>query len=231
MRPLLGFLFAAAFLAVATAASAAIGGGFIATLSSEQQTAAGLVHLSADEQTTLNTLVAREVALARQGNVKAFAGTFSSRRKPAETTAAGLDRLAPEELAQLDQLVATAIAAGPTQPVLPQRLKPKDVASAENRLEIHGQVSLAYGWGSGGREMRAGSLYTEIYDKQTGVTLGLGYSQMSGDGWWGCGYPDYGYDGYGYPYSWDYGTPLRFARYGRPLGFGDDSRPTVFRTR
>lgn len=230
MRPLLGLFFAAAFLAVATAASAATG-GFIATLSSEQQTAAGLVHLSADEQTTLNTLVAREVSLARQGNVKAFAGTFSSRRKPSETTAAGLDRLAPEELAQLDQLVATAIAAGPTQPSLPQRLNSKDVARAENRLEVHGQVSLAYGWGSGGREMRAGSLYTEIYDKQTGTTLGIGYSQMSGDGWWGYGYPDYGYGGYGYPYYWDYGAPTRFSSYGRPLGFDGGFRPGFCRGR
>lgn len=218
----------AALLAFAGSARAA-GGGFIATLSSAQQTAAGLVHLSADEQTTLNTLVAREVSLARQGNVKAFAGTFSSRRKPAETTAAGLDRLAPDEIAQLDQLVANAIAAGPTQPVLPQRLKSKDVARAENRLEIHGQVTLAYGWGSGGREMRAGSLYTEIYDKQTGMTLGLGYSQVSGDGWWGYGYPDLGYPYDYYPYSWDDGTRLRFAGYGRPLGFSGNFRPSVCR--
>lgn len=219
--------FFAAFLTLVGIALAAEG-GFIATLSTEQQAAAGLNHLSADEQTTLNTFVAREVSLARQGNVKAFAGTFSSRRKPAETTAAGLDRLAPEQLAQLDQLVANAIAAGPTQPVLPQRLKAKDV-TRNDRLEIHGQVSLAYGWGSGGREMRAGSIYTEIYDKQTGTTLGIGYSQMSGDGWWGYGYPDWRYAGYDYPYYWDYGAPLRFASYGRPLGFGGELRSNICR--
>ncbi|MBX3739062.1 MAG: hypothetical protein KF715_20410 [Candidatus Didemnitutus sp.] len=227
MRSLLASLLFVALLALAPAASAATG-GFIATLSTEQQAAAGLVHLSADEQTTLNTLVAREVSLARQGNVKAFAGTFSSRRKPSETTAAGLDRLAPEQLAQLDQLVANAIAAGPAQPALPQRLKAKDVAR-NDRLEVHGQVSLAYGWGSGGREMRAGSIYTEIHDKQTGTTLGIGYSQVSGDGWWGYGYPDWGYAGYDYPYYWDYGAPLRFASYGRPLGFGGGFRPSVCR--
>ncbi len=190
MRPShLGLLFAA-LLSLATAAFAADGnGGFTATLSTDEQTAAGLTRLSADEQTTLNTLVAREVSLARQGNVKAFAGTFSSRRKPAERTMAGLDRLTPAELEQLDRLVATAIAAGPAPAMLPRRLKSSDVAARENRLEIHGEVTLAYGWGSGGRDMRAGSLYTEIYDKQTGVTLGLGYSQFSGDGWWGYGDP------------------------------------------
>ncbi|WP_415908122.1 hypothetical protein [Oleiharenicola sp. Vm1] len=60
--PRLGFLFALG-LALATAAFAADGtGGFTATLSSEQQTAAGLTRLSADEQTALNALVAREVS-------------------------------------------------------------------------------------------------------------------------------------------------------------------------
>lgn len=192
MRPShLGLLFAA-LLGLATVSFATDGsGGFTATLSSDEQTSAGLTRLSADEQITLNTLVAREVSLARQGNVKAFAGTFSSRRKPAERTMAGLDRLTPAELEQLDRLVATAIAAGPAPATLPRRLKPSDVASRENRLEIHGEVTLAYGWGSGGRDMRAGSLYTEIYDKETGTTLGLGYSQFSGDGCWGYGDPYY----------------------------------------
>lgn len=221
--PRLGFLFALG-LALATAAFAADGtGGFTATLSSEQQTAAGLTRLSADEQTALNALVAREVSLARQGNVKAFAGTFSGRRKPAELKSAGLDRLAPEELAQLDRLVATAIAAGPTQPALAPRLKPSDVAR-NDRLEVHGQVSFAYGWGSGGREMRAGSIYTEIHDKQTGTILGLGYSQFSGDGWWGYGDPYY-------DYGYDHDLPLRAVRLDRFSGVGDGFRPTVCRRR
>lgn len=212
MRPSHLGLLLAAFLAFAAAAFAADGaGGFIVTLSSEQQSAAGLTRLSADEQTTLNTLVAREVSLARQGNVKAFAGTFSSRRKPAERATAGLDRLSPAELEQLDLLVATAIAAGPTKPTLPRRLKPSDVAR-NDRLEVHGEVTLAYGWGRGGRDMRAGSLYTEIYDKETGVSVGLGYSQFSGDGWWS----------YGDPYYYDDDMPSRFVSVGRfgPGGFG-----------
>lgn len=204
----LGLLFAA-LVAFAPAAFAAESmGGFTATLSSEQQSAAGLTRLSADEQTVLNTLVAREVSLARQGNVKAFAGTFSSRRKPAECATAGLDRLSPTEIAQLDLLVANAIAAGPAQPTMPRRLKPSDVAR-NDRLEIHGEVSVAYGWG-GGREMRAGSVYTEIHDKDTGVTLGLGYSQFSGDGWWGCDDP----------YYYDDALAGRFMRVSRGFGPG-----------
>jgi len=184
MRARFLVLWFAALLTLAATLRAAEG-GFIATLSADQQTAAGLTHLSAEEQTTINTLVAREVSLARQGNVRAFAGTFSSRRKPEERATAGLDRLNATELAQLDQLVATAIAAGPAKIELPSRLKSSDIA-VRDRLKIHGTVSLAYGWGSGGREMRAGSLYTTISDPETGFTLGLGLSQFSGDGWWGC---------------------------------------------
>lgn len=174
-------LLALALLAVVSVAHAATG-GFISTLSSEQQSAAGLTHLSADQQLTINTLVAREVSLARQGNVRAFAGTFSSRRKPEEKASAGLDQLSPAELTQLDQLVAAAIAAGPSKPELPSRLKDSDVAN-KDRLQVHGTVSVAYGWG-GGREMRAASLYTTITDPDSGFTLGLGISQYSGDGWW-----------------------------------------------
>jgi hypothetical protein len=216
MRPShLGLLFVVA-LAFASASFAADGtGGFTATLSVDQQSAAGLTRLSADEQTNLNTFVAREVSLARQGNVKAFAGTFSSRRKPAERAIAGLDRLSAAEIEQLDRLVATAIAAGPAQLSLPQRLKPKDVAR-NDRLEIHGEVSVAYGWGRGGREMRAGSIYTEIYDKETGLSLGLGYSQFSGDGWWGYGDPYYDY---GYGYALPMRSGLGLAR-GFDGGFG-----------
>lgn len=71
-------------------------GGFISTLTNEQQATAGLIRLSADEQTELNALVARDVSLARQGNVRAFAGTFLSRRHGDEAWLAGLDRLTAE---------------------------------------------------------------------------------------------------------------------------------------
>jgi hypothetical protein len=200
--PLFALVVVAALFACAPVIAAE--GGFISTLSTTQQSAVGLTHLSAAEQTVLNTLVAREVSLARQGNVRGFAGTFSSRRRPEEKSAAGLDRLSAAELAQLDQLVANAIAAGPVVPATPQKLTNKDVARTD-RLEIHGEISLAYGWGSGGRDMRAGSIYTEIYDRQTGTTVGIGYSQVSGNGAWGYGYPyDYPLDATALSGNWGY---------------------------
>jgi len=163
--------------------------GFIPTLTTEQQLSTGLTRLSADQQTALNALVAREVSLAHQGNVRAFAGTFVSRRKPAELKAAGLDRLTAEEQDRLNDLVALAIAAGPVKPE-PRELKPGDV-SVTDRLQIHGSIGLAMGWG-GGRSFRAGSFFTDIYDPVTGLELGIGLSAMSGNGWMGWdGYPGY----------------------------------------
>jgi hypothetical protein len=181
-------------LAVLAPRALAADGGFTATLSAEQQTAAGLTRLSADEQTALNTLVAREVTLARQGGVKAFAGTFLSRRKPAELTAAGLDRLTPAEQDKLNETVAVAIAAGPANSE-PREWKKSELASDKPRVQVHGGVSLTYGWGGGG-SYRAGSVYTDIYDPETGVALSLGLSEASGSGLWFRGEPSL-YDYYG----------------------------------
>ncbi|MFI5337782.1 MAG: hypothetical protein ACHQ5A_13425 [Opitutales bacterium] len=199
--PLLRFLAVLAALALSAAGLRAAERGFITTLSAEQQAAAGLTRLSAGEQTALNALVAREVAFARQGNVRAFAGTFVSRRKPAERTEAGLDRLTSAEQARLNDAVAAAIAAGPVLPE-PRELTKSDVTNGQ-RLQVHGSISFTYGWGGGG-SFRAGSLYTDIYDPVTGTELGIGLSESSGNGWWGW---DSGYDGYD-PYRFDRPWPV-----------------------
>ena len=176
--------------ALTTAAAQAGEGGFIATLSAGEQAAAGLTRLTADEQMALNRLVAREVALARQGSVTAFTGTFVSRRQAADHASAGLDRLTVEEQAKLNGLVAAAIAGAPERRVA-AKLRKEDVVP-NDRLQIHGSVSVMYGWGSGGREFHGGSLYTSIYDPDTGIALGLGLSQFSGDGWVGNGRSGFG---------------------------------------
>lgn len=171
---------------------------FLSTLTSAQRSAAGLDRLSANEQTVLNTLVAREVTFARQGNVRGFAGTFVSRRHGTDVRDAGLDHLSADEQAKLDEYVSVALAAGPVKPE-PKQLKPSDV-TGEHRLQVHGEVSLTYGWG-GGRNFRAGSLYTDIYDPDTGMHVGIGLGEVSGDArliYGPGGY--YGYDSY-YPGS------------------------------
>lgn len=196
------------------AASSAANGGFIATLGSAEQAAAGLVRLTAEQQSTLNTLVAREVSLARQGGVSGFAGSFSSRRPDAERSAAGLDRLSDAELAALDRLVAQALAAAPVPVTTVRRMRAEEF-ERRKRFETHGEISFVYGRGAGGRSLVGGSLYTETYDRETGVTIGVGLSRYDGQGvWW----PDYDYF---YDYERDPLSafePFDFVGYPRPSG-------------
>jgi hypothetical protein len=175
-----------AFLLAGTLLCRAAGGGFISTLGAAEQESAGLTRLTADEQVALNALVAREVTLARQGGVSAFAGTFTSRRKAGEKAAAGLDLLSAAETAVLDRLVAAAIAAVPEPVTTAQRRRAEEFAR-QKRFETHGEVSLVYGRGPGGRDLMGGSVYAETYDRDTGVSLGVGVSRYEGSGLgWPC---------------------------------------------
>lgn len=193
MRLLFFPLFIAALIASAATVCAAEG-GFIATLSQDEQAAAGLTRLSAEQQVALNALVAREVTFARQGGVTAFAGTFFSRRRPEERVNAGLDQLSAAEIERLNTLVAGAIASSPVPVTTTRRMREEELRR-QRRVEVHGEVSFVYGWGPGGRDWRGGSVYTEFYDRDTGVSLGVGLSSYHGDGWWS----PYAYDdGYYY---------------------------------
>lgn len=217
MRPSRFLALLAAVLGLATASFAA-DGGFIATLSDQEQAEAGLVRLTAEQQLKLNTLVGREVSLARQGGVSAFAGTFFSRRKPEERTAAGLDALTPKEIEKLNALVAAAIAAKPVPVTTARRLREAQLKE-QRRFETHGQVTFVYGRGGGGRDLVGGSIYTELYDRESGVSVGVGVSRYDGTGWWLPG--DY-YAG-DWPLEADY-VPARvlysYASHGPVADFG-----------
>jgi hypothetical protein len=182
-----------------TGYSAQPAGGFTQTLSMQDQTTVGLAKLSSEELTVLNACVAREVALARAGHVRAFAGTFTGRRPAAERIAAGLDRLTPEEQARLDALVALALAAGPVRPDSASALA-KDAMDIVHRLQIHGEVSLTVGSSGNGRNFYGTSLYTAITDPETNLTIELGWEQFKGNGWFGYGYGpyDYAYPDFGF---------------------------------
>lgn len=183
-----GLLLLAGWLMIAGTLRAAEG-GFAATLSIEQKTAAGVTTLTADERTALDQLVADDLAFARRENLTDLGGTFVARRTETARQQAGLDRLTPEQLAKLNELVAAALAARPTPKERP-RLKESDVLSAKRRGEIHGSVTVTYGWGRGGREYRAGSLWLDYYDPERRFSLGLGISTSDGDGYYGY-YPGY----------------------------------------
>lgn len=200
--PRLGLGLLAACLLTATATLAAGEGGFTATLSIEQRDLAGLTTLTPDERSALDQLVADDLAFARRENITELDGTFVTRRTEGARQQAGLDRLSPEQLAKLNELVAAAIASRPAPRERP-RLKESDVLAAKRRGEIHGSVTLAYGWGSGGREFRAGSLWLDYYDPESRFGLGVGISTIEGDGYYGY-HPGHYYPGVHYPGFYDY---------------------------
>ncbi|HEY4245464.1 MAG TPA: hypothetical protein VGM64_01345 [Lacunisphaera sp.] len=194
---------------VAAAVSRGASGGFSATLSTEQKNATGLTTLTPAESDALDRLIAVDVAQARAENSVELEGTFVSRRTDLERRQAGLDRLTPAELTKLNGLVATAVAASPKPKERP-RIKDGDVFSAPRKPEVHGEFSLTYGRTSGGGDFRAGSMYVDIFDPNSGLEIGFGFSRSSGKGLYGFypGYPDYGYGyGYGAGLGWD-NSPL-----------------------
>jgi len=178
----------------------AAGGGFTATLSNEEMTAAGIATLSADEVTALDRLVVEDLDRMRLLNSDPLTSTFADRQTSAERQEAGLDRLTPEQLARLNYLVATSTAfrPSPLQPRERPRLKDNEAVSLKRRLEVHGGMSLTYGWAGGGRNYREAAAWVSYYDPVTGIGIGFSYSRSKGDGFYGY-YPDYyGTGGYYY---------------------------------
>lgn len=182
------FALAALLLGLGPVALRADGGGFTATLSAEQQAGSCLAKLSPGEAVALNALVAREVAAARSGGVRAFAGTFVSRRHPEERAQAGLDRLTPSEQELLNAAAAAALAAGPVWPAPAPKFTKTDTSVKDPRqLEVHGSVSLMYGWGRGGRETKGGAIDLRFTDPAGRYSLELRYLRTEGTDF--VGYP------------------------------------------
>ncbi|HEX2862136.1 MAG TPA: hypothetical protein VHN79_10875 [Lacunisphaera sp.] len=174
-------------------------GGFVNGLSEQQKTEAGLTELTADELLTLDGLVAGDIARTRQLKTSALPGAFSSRHPEPRLVAAGLNRLTYDQLAKLNELVDAAVYVRPTPRERP-RLKDDDVLSEKGRLQVHGGMSFTYGWAGGGRNFRETAAWVSYYDPVTGLGLGFGFSNLSGDL-----YPGYYYD--------------RDFRYGRNLPY------------
>jgi hypothetical protein len=215
LRILVPAVLVACWLAVAPPAHATEG-GFAATLSSEKQAAAGLPMLSPVELLTLDQLVAGELAAVRRPDAAPLAGTFVSRRTEAERQATGLDRLTGAQLEKLNEYVAAALAARPKPKERP-RLKESDVlAAARERNQIHGSVSVTYGWGGGGRDLWAETLWLEYYDPESRIGLGVGLTNFNGNGFYGY-YPDY----YGYGGRYYRGLPAAFETFSRGGPRGD----------
>ena len=198
-----GLFFALLGLAVSLSAGE---GGFNATLSTGQKNSAGLAVLTAEERALLDQLVAAELALVRRENGSEFEGTFAARRTEEERKQTGLDRLTPEQLTSLNGLIAAALATSPKPKERP-RIKETEVFSPKRKPEVHGELSLTFGRGTGGSNFRAASMWVDVFDPNTGLGVGVGISQFSGKGFYRCrpgaGFdplsdysPGFGYNGY-----------------------------------
>lgn len=192
MPPLLRFHFrawlplAAALVLAAAPARADEPASFTAKLDAADQAAVGLAKLSPAQLAALDTQIAREITVARQGDVIAFARSFMSRRTGDQLTAAGLAALTPEERTALDTFVARAVAQRPAVVVKTLAAKAKEddavVETVTYKPQIHGEVSLTYGMASGGRSFYGGS-FTAIYDDpQHNFTAAFTYAEYHGKG-------------------------------------------------
>ena len=155
----------AALLVLVTAGHAA-GLRYTDGLAPEAQIAAGIRRVSPAQLSALNEQIGRELALARAGDVRGFAGTFSGRRTAAERAASGLYLLTDTERGRIDALVVTLLASPPATFWPSQAASPRDrgLEPVSERPRIHGSVTAMYGWGSGGSSTYGGSLSTHFYD-------------------------------------------------------------------
>lgn len=213
--------FLAGLLAITTGLHATEG-GFAATLSADQQTAAGLAKLSTPERSALDQFVAMELSQVRQGEWQDLTGPFVSRRTDVERKSAGLDRLSPAELTRLNELVTAALSARPKPKERP-RIKDSEVFNPAPKPELHGSISLMYGRGAGGRDFHGSSLSLDYFDPVNGFGLYVGVASFTGKGFYGYS-PDY----YDSPYysslpfyleSSGFGPPRESSLYGAGQSF------------
>jgi hypothetical protein len=204
-----------AFSLFTTVARSADIPAFSDSLSTEQKAAVALSKLSPDQVAALNAQVKREITVAQQGDAKGFASSFTHRQTPQERASAGLDQLSTPELRALDALVAERVAHPPVVSNVPARTTAVGVVeTVTHKPQMHGEVTLTYGMGSGGRNFYGGSMVSTYVDPDKGYSLTIGLSQYRGNGYFGR----YGYGWRGGPYR-DDGLGL-YPPYDYGYGYG-----------
>lgn len=160
---------------------------FSSTLSDAQRAETGLAQLTEDNIAVIDALVRQDQAtLKRRGSLGSF-GTFSQRRSDNEREIAGFNRLTPEQLTRLDGLAGLRISP-PAAAVLTAEngrragsgalVKP---APRPYALEVHGTMSLTYGWSKAG-SIRSGEMVVSVEDPAHRFALQVGYSESHGKG-------------------------------------------------
>jgi hypothetical protein len=159
---------------------------FSATLSTAQRAEAGLTQLTEDNIAVIDALVRQDEALLRRHSKALGAGNFSQRRTAHERDIAGLAKLTPGQQARLDELIARRSAAAIPMltaelgaPPAIRRIPERDTRAPA--LEVHGSVSLTYGWSKEG-DVRGGSMVVSLQDPAHRFTVLIGYSEFRGKG-------------------------------------------------
>jgi hypothetical protein len=95
--------------------------------------------------------------------------------------------LTPEEVQRLDAAVARHRASGSARsllapPVFVSHRSAARLTEADRAAEVHGSVTLSYGWGSDGYSTRSGSMVVNMTDpnRRYSVTIGYGESHITG---------------------------------------------------
>jgi hypothetical protein len=191
--------------------------GFCDGLSPEEKAICGIANLTAEQATSLDAFVSRDVTLAHQGGITGFSTAFSARHSGRDLKAAGLDRLTPKELAALDVFAARAIALGPPPeqsfayspqqpPPKPPPVPTETVVSDLARTQVHGDVSFTLGGGSHGQNFYGTSADLFVTDPTGRFTVGVGFDDYRGRGLLSLYGPNGPYGPYG-PYGPVYGGP------------------------
>jgi hypothetical protein len=180
---------ACASMVLATAARASEF-GFSDGLSAQEKAACGISKLTAQEVAALNALVGHDVTLARQGGVTGFSSAFSARHAARELAAAGIARLSETERSSLDSLAARAVAIGPSpmqtfEYVPPPPVPPETLVPAPLAAEVHGDLSFTVGRGGRGSSVYGSSMDLFVTDPSGRFTVGIGFSDYRGRGYFG----------------------------------------------
>ena len=169
-------------------------------MSPADRASSGISHLTAGQQAALARYANRDITLAREGDVTGFSGSFSERRSDQERKEAGIDTLTRKERDNLDALVATAIADHPLRfqaaaaPAAPATPSPSIILTPP-KMEVHGDLTLMAGAGSGGRSFYGTAMDVAMTDPSGKFTLAVGYSVIRSKGYPPClfdpaaGYP------------------------------------------
>jgi hypothetical protein len=175
---------------------------FLSSVNPTDRVSSGISHLSPAQQAALAKCANRDITLAREGDVTGFSGSFTERRTDEERHAAGIDTLTRPERDILDALVANAISYHPmtyqaqvAAPPPPKASPPPSLVLTQPKMQIHGDLSLTVGAGSGGGSFFGTAMDVSMTDPSGKFTLAVGYSVVRSKG-----LPPWYFDPYG-PYA------------------------------